>query len=135
MPKPQLCGSVVLPDVDSAFVSRANDKLVVDEKEPNQDIDRVTDDAVDCWQNEHTINTKIGRAKLLHPRSDGIDVFELPWRLANGSKALMYSPRVETMKSKIETLGAKVRNKRKKRKKKKKQRKFYHAKKVEHESC
>ena len=32
MPKPQLCGSVVLPDVDSAFVSRANDKLVVDEK-------------------------------------------------------------------------------------------------------
>ena len=51
----------------------------------------MTDDAVDCVQMEHTINTKLGRAKLLHPRSDGIDVFELPWRLANGSKALMYS--------------------------------------------
>ena len=97
----------------------------------NQDIERMTDDAVDCVHMEHTINTKLGRAKLLHPRSDGIDVFELPGGL-HVPKALMYSPRVETIKSKIESLKTKARNKRKNRKKKKKQRKFYHAK-SEHE--
>ena len=36
-------------------------------------------------EEEYQINTTMGKAKLLLPRMDGVNVLELNWSLANGS--------------------------------------------------